>query len=162
MMKKTINTLLLLGILLCTGCGSKNIIDEERTFAGDVWNRFTPEVFEVNVANTDDYYNIDVTIAADTAVFRYSLLPITVNIYSPAGERRMFYASVPLKENGRWKGEIVGDRRQVTSRIRTLFSFNAKGEYRVEIGQATSQYDLEGVSSLRLTVENTKIDYKDL
>ena len=58
MMKKTINTLLLLGILLCTGCGSKNIIDEERTFAGDVWNRFTPEVFEVNVANTDDYYNI--------------------------------------------------------------------------------------------------------
>ena len=50
----------------------------------------------------------------------------------------------------------------MTSRIRTLFSFNAKGEYRVEIGQATSQYDLEGVSSLRLTVENTKIDYKDL
>jgi hypothetical protein len=105
---------------------------------------------------------MDVTIAADTAVFRYSLLPITVNIYSPAGERRMFYASLPLKENGRWKGEIVGERRQVTSRIRTLFSFNAKGEYRVEIGQATSQYNLEGVSSLRLTVENTKIDYKDL
>ena len=162
MMRKTTNILLTLAVLLCMGCGSKNIIDEERTFANDVWNRFTPEVFEVSVNNTDDYYNIDVTVAADTTVFRYSLLPITVNIYSPLGERRMFYASVPLKENGRWKGEIVGDRRQVTSRIRTLFSFNAKGDHRVEIGQATSQYNLEGIGSLRLTVENTKIDYKDL
>ncbi len=162
MMRKTTNILLTLAVLLCMGCGSKNIIDEERTFANDVWNRFTPEVFEVSVNNTDDYYNIDVTVAADTTVFRYSLLPITVNIYSPSGERRMFYASVPLKENGRWKGVIVGDRRQVTSRIRTLFSFNAKGDHRVEIGQATSQYNLEGIGSLRLTVENTKIDYKDL
>lgn len=149
-------------VLLFISCGSKNIIDEERTFANDVWNRFTPEIFEVSVDNTQDYYNIDVTVAADTAVFRYSLLPITVNIYSPAGERRMFYASVPLKENGRWKGEIVGDRRVVTSRIRALFSFNAKGEHRIEIGHATSQYNLEGISSLRLTIENTKIDYKDL
>lgn len=162
MMRKTTNILLTLAVLLCMGCGSKNIIDEERTFANDVWNRFTPEVFEVSVNNTDDYYNIDVTVAADTTVFRYSLLPITVNIYSPSGEHRMFYASVPLKENGRWKGEIVGDRRQVTSRIRTLFSFNAKGDHRIEIGQATSQYNLEGIGSLRLTVENTKIDYKDL
>ncbi len=162
MMRKTTNILLTLAVLLCMGCGSKNIIDEERTFANDVWNRFTPEVFDVTVNNTDDYYSIDVTVAADTTVFRYSLLPITVNIYSPSGERRMFYASVPLKENGRWKGVIVGDRRQVTSRIRTLFSFNAKGDHRVEIGQATSQYNLEGIGSLRLTVENTKIDYKDL
>ncbi len=162
MMRKTTNILLTLAVLLCMGCGSKNIIDEERIFANDVWNRFTPEVFEVSVNNTDDYYNIDVTVAADTTVFRYSLLPITVNIYSPSGEHRMFYASVPLKENGRWKGEIVGDRRQVTSRIRTLFSFNAKGDHRIEIGQATSQYNLEGIGSLRLTVENTKIDYKDL
>ena len=162
MMRKTTNILLTLAVLLCMGCGSKNIIDEERTFANDVWNRFTPEVFEVSVNNTDDYYNIDVTVAADTTVFRYSLLPITVNIYSPSGERRMFYASVPLKENGRWKGVIVGDRRQVTSRIRTLFSFNAKGDHRIEIGQATSQYNLEGIGSLRLTIENTKIDYKDL
>ena len=160
--------LALLGVMLLAACGSKNIIDEERTFAGDVWNRFTPETFEVNVDNTDNYYNIDVTVTVDTALFRYSLLPITVNLYSPAGERRMFYASVPLKENGRWKGDIVSGttekegRRQVTSRIRTLFSFNAKGTHRLEIGQATSQYNLEGIGSLRLTVENTKIDYKDL
>ena len=75
MMRKTTNILLTLAVLLCMGCGSKNIIDEERTFANDVWNRFTPEVFEVSVNNTDDYYNIDVTVAADTTVFRYSLLP---------------------------------------------------------------------------------------
>ena len=54
MMRKTTNILLTLAVLLCMGCGSKNIIDEERTFANDVWNRFTPEVFDVTVNNTDD------------------------------------------------------------------------------------------------------------
>ena len=84
-----------------------------------------PEVFEVNVSNTEDYYNIDMTATVDTSVFRYQILPLTVNIYSPNGERRMFYASIPTKENGRWKGEIKDGKRVITSRVRTFFSFNS-------------------------------------
>lgn len=142
-------------------CGKKNIIDEERSFAG-VWNRFTPEVFEVEVTNTEDYYNIDFTATVDTVLFRYSTLPLTVNLYSPNGERRTFYTAVLLKENGRWKGEAKGGMREVTTQVRTFFSFNSKGTHRLEIAQATSQYDLEGIDSFRLTIENTKVDYKDL
>ena len=152
----------ILGALMLAACGSKNIIDEERTFAGGVWNRFTPEVFEVEVTNTDDYYNMDFTATVDTALFRYTTLPVTVNIYSPGGERRTFHTAVILKENGRWKGEAKGGMREVTTRVRTFFSFNSKGSHRMEIAQATSQYDLEGIGGFRLTVENTKIDYSDL
>ena len=159
-MKKII--IAILGVLLLGGCGKKNVIDEERTFDKGVWNHFTPEVFEVTVNNTEDYYNIDMTATVDTALFRYNILPLTVNIYSPNGERRMFYASIPTKENGRWKGEKKGDRREITSRVRTFFSFNSTGTHRVEIAQATSQYDLEGINSFRLTIENTELDYGDL
>ena len=143
-------------------CGGKSAIDEERDFSGDIWNRFTPEVFEVAVNNIDDYYNIDLTVAVDTAAFRYSSLPLTVNIYSPNGEHRMFYSEVPLKENDRWKGEVDDGYRTVGTHIRTFFCFNGKGQHRIEIGQATSQYDLEGIHSIELDVYKVKLDYGDL
>lgn len=163
-MKNKLLNLIILGVamLFFAACSPKNIIDEERTFAGEVWNRVTPEVFEVDVTNTEDYYNIDMTATVDTALFRYNTLPLTVNIYSPGGERRTFLTAILLKENGRWKGEAKEGKREVTTRIRTFFSFNSKGTHRMEIGQATSQYNLEGIAALRLTVENTKIDYSDL
>lgn len=161
--KNRIIALLLLSFLsLNLASCSKNIIDEEREFGGDTWNRFKPEVFETHVSNIDAYYNIDLSVSIDTTVFRYTSLPLTVNIYSPNGEHRMFYSEVPLKENGRWKGEIDDGRRKASTHIRTFFSFNGKGEHRIEIGQATSQYDLEGIHSIELEIYKIKLDYGDL
>lgn len=143
-------------------CGGKKILDEEREFAGNTWNRFSPEVFEATVNNIQDYYNIDLTVSVDTALFRYNSLPLTVNIYSPNGEHRMFYSEVTLKENGRWKGEADDSLRTVGTHVRTFFSFNGKGSHRIEIGQATSQYDLEGVHSIEMDIYKVKLDYGDL
>lgn len=145
-----------------TSCGGRSIVNEEREFGGDIWNCFTPEVFEAAVSNTGNYYNLDLTVSVDTAVFRYESLPLTVNIYSPNGEHRMFYSEVPLKENGRWKGEAERGLRTVGTHMRTFFSFNGKGTHRIEIGQATSQYDLEGIHSIKLDVYKVKLDYGDL
>lgn len=153
---------LLMATLLLAACGSKTVVDDTRTFANDVWNRFTPEVFEVDLNNVDDYFNIDIAVAIDTARYRYESVPLTVNLYSPAGERRFFYAELPLKEQGRWKGEVKDGYRVVGRRVRPFFSFNGTGTHRIEIGQATSQYDLEGIHSLNLYIENTKVDYDDL
>lgn len=154
---------LLISLLTLAACGSKVVIDDERTFGGNVWNRFSPEVFEIDLSNTDDYFNIDIAVSIDTARFRYDMLPLTVNLYSPGGEHRFFYADMPLKEKGRWKGEMTADGyRVVQRRVRPFFSFNGTGTHRIEIGQGTSQYDLEGVRSVRLYVENTKVDYDDL
>ena len=150
-------------LLLCS-CTNKSILDDERTFANDVWNRFTPEVFEVNVDNIEDYYNIDVTAVIDTAVYRYLTVPLLFNLYSPNGEQRSFYAEVPFTENGRWRGEMlpVGNNntlRTANRRIRAFFSFNSKGTHRMEINQTTSQYDLEGIHSIRVTVSKAPLDY---
>ena len=159
---KTLRILPLLALLLFAACGSKTVIDDERTFSGDVWNRFTPEVFNLDVTNIEDYYNIDLTVSIDTAVYRYDAVPVTINLYSPNSERRMFYAEVPLKHNGRWRGEVVDGRRQASHHIRTFFSFNTTGEHRMEVGQATSQYNLEGIHSLELNIYKVELDYGDL
>ena len=149
-------------MILFAACGNKTVIDDERLFGKNVWNRFTPEVFDIGLNNVDDYFNIDIAVSVDTDVFRYQTLPLTVNLYSPNGEHRFFYADMPLKEQGRWKGEMKDGYRVVERRVRSFFSFNGTGTHRIEIGQATSQYDLEGVHSVRLYIENTKVDYDDL
>ena len=162
MMKKTLPILLLLSLLTLASCGKKVLVDDERTFDSDVWNRFTPQVYEIDVRNIQDFYNIDLTVSIDTQTYRYDVVPVTVNLYSPNSERRMFYAEVPLKLNGRWRGEVVDGRRTVSNHIRTYFSFNAKGTHRMEVGQATSQYDLEGIHSLQLNIYKVALDYPDL
>jgi len=167
--KKTAKTLHLRAIpilficLILFSCGkNKSIVEEEREFAGHIWNRFTPEKYEFDVNDIEKYYNIDLTISVDTALFRYNSLPLTVNLFSPTSEHRMFYAEIPLKENGRWKGELDGAQRTATTHIRTFFSFNSKGTHNLEIGQATSQYDLEGIQSMDLNIYTVKLDYGDL
>lgn len=45
-------------LLLFAACGNETLIDEEREFAGDRWNRMTPEVFELNVKDSERYYKI--------------------------------------------------------------------------------------------------------
>lgn len=159
--------IVILGAFFLCACSDNVIVDESRTFANGVWNRFTPEEFTIDVTNADDYYNINLEIVIDSALMRDHQMPFTVNLYSPEGERRMFYAYIPLVENGRWKGQPQPGRqrdglRVINQCIRPFFTFNSEGTYRMEVGQATSQYDLEGVESLRLTVEKTTIDYKEL
>ncbi len=143
------------------------MLDEERTFANATWNFFTPEVFEFDITNPDDYFNITLEVMLDSALMRNDQLPLTVNIYNEDGERRMFYAYINLVENGRWKGEPLKRRdrdglRLMSQRVREFFLFNTGGHYRMEVGQVTSQYDLEGIESLRVKIEKAKIDYKDL
>lgn len=153
-------------VLLCS-CGGKSVLDEERTFANATWNFFTPEVFEFDITNPDDYFNITLEVMLDSALMRNDQLPLTVNLYNEDNERRMFYAYINLVENGRWKGEPLKGRdreglRLMSQRVREFFLFNSSGHYRMEVGQVTSQYDLEGIESLRVKIEKAKIDYKDL
>lgn len=145
--------------MLLSACSGKRLLDDSHTFHNDVWNRFKPEQFEASPKNNRDYYNIDFSTSVDTAVFRYSSLPLLVRMHSPAGEERSFYAEIPLKENGHWLGDTKEGRCTVRHRIRSFFSFNHAGSHRIEIGQTTSQYDLEGVHAIGIHIVRTKLDY---
>ena len=155
-------TIALLGVCLFCSCGNKKILDESHTFDRNIWNRFTMEEFSFNVPNIDNYYNIDITVAVDTIRYRYDMVPIAVNLISPDGEKRRILTSVALKEKGRWRGEMQDGYRTAQGRVRSYFSFNHKGQHRMEVGQQTSQYDLEGIYSVAVHIEKAKLDYSNL
>lgn len=150
---------LLLFLIILTSCGNKHVIDEEHTFDRNVWNRFSPERFEFNIQNIDDYYHIDVTVAVDTTIYRYHEFPCAITLVTPGGEERSFRTSIALNDKGRWRGEMQDGYRVASGRIRSYFSFNAKGFHHLEVNQATSQYDLEGIHAITLSVTKAKVDY---
>ena len=152
----------LLTIAMLFFCSCKNqdqtILDESRTFTQRSWNRVTPEVFTVDIKNAQDYYNIDFQVIIDTTIFNQQDLPLTVNIYSPRNERRFFYSTIVLKQNGRWRGTVVTGKRVIDHRAKRLFSFNSVGAHRMEIGQATVYHDLIGVESLQTKITRASLD----
>ena len=156
---KTHNLFVILTFLLLSSCGSKSVLDEEHIFDRNVWNRFTPEQFEFNIQNIEDYYHIDVTVAVDTALYRYKQFPCALTLITPGGEERSFRTAIALKEKERWRGEMKDGYRVVTGRVRSYFSFNSKGVQHLSILQNTSQYDLEGIHSVGINIYKGKIDY---
>ncbi|MBR4738883.1 MAG: hypothetical protein IK058_02660 [Bacteroidales bacterium] len=158
-MKKQFFILFAFSIFIFSSCTDKPFFDEERTFDRNVWNRFTAETFDIHVNNVENYYNIDVTVAVDTTVYRYEQVPMMFILKGAGGEERQFYGTVLLKEKGRWRGETQDGLRMVNGRIRSYFSFNRKGDFRLEVSQSTSQYDLEGIHSLTVVITKAKVDY---
>ena len=146
-------------ILLFTSCSKGCILNEEHSFNGAAWNRFTPEEFDVKVNNTENYYNIDITVAVDTLTYRYETLPVMLILNGPNGEERQFYGAVVLKDKGRWRGEIKDGLRVASGRIRSYFSFNTQGTHHLKVSHTTSQYDLEGVDRLAVSITRAKVDY---
>lgn len=157
-MKRTL-LIAALSALLLISCSKNTVFEETRTFKGNIWNHFTPEVFDINIDNTEDYYNIDFLAAVDTGRYRYDNVPVMIELTSPGGELRQFYGVVALKENNRWRGEMEDGYRVASGRIRSYFSFNSRGTHHMEVSHTTSQYDLEGVHSLTVVVTKAKIDY---
>ena len=149
-------------LMLLAACGNKVLVDDERTFDNNVWNRFTPERFDLDIDDADRYFHIDFTAQVDTALFRYDHLPLIVDIYSEDGVHRHIRSHIMLKTNGRWKGEMNDGYREVSTRAYEYFSFNQAGTYRYEVKQATSQYDLEGIHSFKVHIEEAKIDLDKL
>ncbi len=151
-MKKTLLVSLTL-MLLCAACGKKNIIDDTRSFAGNRWMRFEPEVFKVDIKNTDKQYIITTTLTYDTTVFNANELPLVVDFFADSNEMHNFLPSMKLRNrNGSPRGTMLAQFHTVTDTIDRCRTFNKPCTYIYRIKQGTSKYELNGISSLNLKV----------
>ena len=156
MMKKAFTVLTLALTLL--GCGKSVSIDETHFFKDNCWLRFEPEVFVADINNTDDYYNICVTLKYDTNFLTTNTLPITVNFYADSNERHNIMPELRLRDRkGKLRGSTIEKYCTVTDTIERLRLYNTKGAYTYMISQRTSKYELHGVSSLSLKIEKSGI-----
>ena len=156
-MRRKTFTILTLALTLF-GCGKSVSIDETHFFKNNCWMRFEPEVFIANINNTDDYYNIYVTLKYDTNFLTTSTLPITVNFYADSNEKHNIMPELRLRDKkGQLRGTTIENYCTVTDTIERLRLYNTKGDYTYKISQRTSKYELHGVSSIGLKIEKTEL-----
>jgi hypothetical protein len=137
-------------------------INEERTFANNVWNSQSPEIFVIDITDSNAYYSIEFTVAIDTAVYRYETVPFYTDIFTPDGAHRHLTPEFPTKQYGRWKGEMRDGYRIISKKLYEYFPFSKGGRQRIEVRQATSQFDLEGIHSFTLSIKKADLDFEKM
>lgn len=153
----------LLFSIFFVSCKSDVLVNEIRIFDNNIWMRFEPENFEVNVDNIEDCYDIYLNLVVDTARLKEDVVPLTFNMNSPNGERRMFRTLVNIKnKNGILLGEPHDDGYvYFKHKARNYFFFNAEGVYEIVVGQATNRYELHGIKSVELIVERAELIFPE-
>ena len=141
---------------------SANSLNEERTFPNNVWNCQTPEVFEIDIKDSNAFYSITYSVAIDTSVYRYESIPFYTDIYTPDGAHRHLTPEFPIKQYGRWKGEMRDGYRIITKQLYEYFPFSKTGKQRIEVRQATSQFDLEGIHSFSIDIQKVDLDFEKM
>ena len=151
-MKKTL-LLFCAAAALFVGCGKRTVTDETHSFGENRWMRFEPEVFKVDIRNTDKQYVISATVTYDTNIFSASELPLVVDFFADSNELHNFMPSIRLKtKKGALRGSSVGQFQTVTDTIDRCRTFNKPGTYPYRIKQGTSKYQIDGISSLNFKV----------
>ena len=147
-------------LLLTASCSNHEVYSESYSFPSETWMRFEPHTFEANIPNSEECYELYVTLDIDTLRYREQALPLTFKVISDQGETRTFFASVMLRSSdGNSLGQSDGQGHLIfRQRVKDYFYFNQPGHYSVSIGQRTSRYEIKGIRKITFTVNKAKLE----
>lgn len=146
-----IATITLLGFAACT---NSVVYEKEVNFPKKGWNSFRPEKFQFEIKDVEKRYNINLEVKLNDS-FRHFSLPIYYSIDDGSGvENRSGRFSMRIKDleenflNPADKNGIY----TFEQNFQANKKFNTLGTYTYKLEQGTSNYDLEGVVSIRFFV----------
>ncbi len=147
--------------MLCTACGPQTLVDETHLLENNTWMRFEPEVFRLKCNDPDACYNVCFTISYDTTVVKDNSLPIVVDFYADSNELHNYFRTISFfdRKGGRL-GTMTGTFCTVTDTLDRYRYYNHSDPYTYRIKQRTSRYELPGISSVGLKVEEANMSLK--
>lgn len=158
-MKKILLTLSIAIISLFSACSDKPIFDEKHNFANTTWMRFDAEVFDVNIKNTNDCYDLYFSVTIDTNVLKLNNIPLVISIDDEEGGRRVFMSDIILRDKeGKSHGNALGNYVEFKTKVREYFYFNSKGLHKFSVKNGTHLYELKGIASIGLKIEKSNMD----
>lgn len=147
--------LVLLLIVLLASCGKNTLVEKERIFDNNTWNRFDKLNFEFPVEKENGYYNIKLVVKHD-GNFEENQLPVYLILNTSSGEERMKEVSFLLKDKGVLQGEKQENVYSVTKDVWTSIMIADKGKCTVSIENIYPKYDSFGIHSVSLVVEKAE------
>ncbi len=147
---------LLISVLVFTSCNNNSVFEQRQKFENYTWNRLKPLMFEFNIENTDQEYNVFFTLRHITQ-YPYDDLKTNLTITSPSGEERTTVHTFKIKDSeGKFLGDGAGDLWDLKLPVKENMSFNEKGKYRFQIDNLMDYYDVVGLLDFGLIVEKAR------
>ena len=148
---------LLFILTLLVSCGNRTVLDETHQFDNNCWLRFEPEVFQADINNTERGHLITLSLTFDTSILTSAELPLVVDFFADSNELHNFAPSIRLRNRkGELRGETVANFCTVTDTIDRFRTYNQRDTYTYRIKQRTSKYEIYGVSSINLRIEELR------
>ena len=156
-----LGVVVLMAATLFSACGPKTLIDETHVLKENKWMRFEPEAFLFDVTNTSDCYQVTMTMSYDTNILKLESLPLVVDFFADSNELHNFILTFRMFDRkGDRRGTLEGSMCTVSDTLDRFRFFNHAATYTYRIKQRTSRYELFGISSVGLKVEETDLSQK--
>lgn len=144
--------------LFAISCSRTTIYDLSVDVNNETWNRDSLAVFDININDTSQSYNIIVNIR-NTVEYRYQNLYIFADIIAPNGAVQRDTIECFFADNaGRWLGRGHGALRDNRFLYRSGVRFANSGNYKFQFQQAMRVQSLQGIANVGIRIE--EIDEK--
>lgn len=155
MIRRKINLLLLLGLLLGGLSSCSTIYEETQEVDNSTWVQGQVFSFDFDIQDTKQLYDLFLEVEHGTS-YPYQNLYCLVKTTMPDGSSREEQASLELANaKGRWLGDCSGDvcTRVIPFIIKTQFTI--AGQYSIELKQHSRPESLGPIQHLRLFIKKT-------
>lgn len=151
---KTIQSfLILISIVLISGCSSNTVFESYHKFDNLNWKRFNNQKFEFNIENTEAEYDVFLSIRHIPEI-PYKEMKINYTIYTSSGGMRSNNLTMDLYDNEKNKlSECLGDFCDFVYPIRKGLTFSEAGKVIIEIENKYPKVDMLGIMEVGLVVK---------
>ncbi|WP_439183907.1 gliding motility lipoprotein GldH [Carboxylicivirga taeanensis] len=147
---------LILGFMSFTACDRTAVFDQYVTIPEGGWNVDSMAVFKVDIASTEQAYNVFVNIR-NRSNYPNSNLWLFVEVASPSGQIMHNRLDCILADDaGRWLGSGWGDLYHVQVPYQLGVKFAETGPYTFRVVQGMREDDLQGIHNIGLRIEKAK------
>ncbi len=134
-------------------CNQDIVFEKNVSMPGDKWSRYHIPVFDVEITDTLNPYDLIINLR-NTGEYPRSNLFLFISAKSPQGAFTRDTLELVLAEpSGKWKGRGFGSIWQNRFFYRQNVRFPEKGIYKIEIEQAMRLEELPGILDVGLRVE---------
>jgi len=149
---KKIGLFLLLAAFLVS-CGSKTIMNQQKSFKDKKWDRNQVLTYAINITDTAARYDISTTIKYFDH-FPFDKVLLTFVLDDPSGEKRTSELDLLIRNNeGRFLGTKSGDTIIKKFTIRNNYRFKAIGLTKITLINRLPYPVTDGLGGISLTVK---------
>ena len=159
-MKKTKTLLSIIFVfaisLFTVSCAKEGPVYEKYLkMKNSTWDRFDQKYFEIPVDDISKSFDITFVVRV-TSKLAYDEIPFYLILTTPAGEERIRELKIPVRENGKMAGTLIGNIYETRVVLWKDLSITTKGNCKISIENMIPIIQTEGIDEIGIVVTKSE------